>query len=490
MPFGGGGAPGPRTRSELLAARHNETVSHIRDVLTTWEHNNPVWARRLTGPEAAKALGYAGSHADQPFASRRDMIHARRTAQRAAAFASSGFDQETQAKLTAHELGALNTQIARPTVDPSLKWVEKPTFPSRSALRAERRADNVRTLDAATEANERNGVLGAEARVQRRIDQNIAFLQQAGPGPSRANLLAERRRVRAAESQAAHDAHPVPQPALYSKREEPFWKLEAAVKPKGEYATTAADMAKSVQPTTEHATGAPSAESGAPRPSTAVDVLPNGKQSAEMLRAKQRWWTKPEVYPAVAPFVPRAEEPFKLAVDDRRYLARKLSSGAKKSQRGYPPEDITVCDKLTSQPPPSLANFAAEQNARKPFRQYTSSTFRFLPSEPREVVPGQDATNFDGYEFTQPLYSSFTADKTFRDPTLNLPPRPGPSARAQRLAARERARPSTSTGMRGAETRPMPASAPNGAGEGGMAATRPMASTMERPLTVAMGDAR
>ena len=68
--------------------------------------------------------------------------------------------------------------------------------------------------------------------------------------------------------------------------------------------------------------------------------------------------------------------------------------------------------------------------------------------QPREIMTGQPdvMSNFDGYEFTQPLYSSFTADKTFQP--QKLPPRPQPRSRTGGAAVRERVRPSTTTGSR------------------------------------------
>ena len=160
-------------------------------------------------------------------------------------------------------------------------------------------------------------------------------------------------------------------------------------------------------------------------------------------------------------------------------MHKKLSSGPKKAQRGYPPEKMQISGKVTQMPPPSLAHFT-DQEPRKPFQPYTGATFKFLPSEPREVVPGQDTTAFDGYEFTQPLYSSFTADKTFQPP--KLPPRP--RARQGTIAVRERARPSTTNGMRMPGEQPR--SAPNAPGMGGFGP----AGMDPRPGTAAMGALR
>ena len=503
--------PPARTRSELLSRRRQELSDGYQNTYNKWEHENPAWARRLTGPAAAAALGYGGG-GDCPFPSRRDMLLERRQTQRINAMKASGFDDETQQKLTAFPLDAITTSLSRPTEDPSLRWVEEPAHKSRSALRAERRADNVRTLDAATERNVREGKLDAEQRVQHRIDMNIAYLQAAPVGQSRDELLANRRKQRASDALAAYTAYKPPQPSTFASQEEPFWKLNRAVAPKCDYtsstehatrsmlntgAAKAAEHATILSPAAAEADAPPHAEAAASAaanhaanaaaaaavPScasaSAPELLPNGSQSAEMLHARQKWWAKPDVYPAVGPREPRQEEPFKLQAGDMRYMHRKLSSGPKRSQRGYPVETRQVAEKLTLMPPPSLAHFTDAE--RKPFQAYTGATFKFLPSEPREVVPGQDQTSFDGYEFTQPLYSSFTADKTFQPP--RLPPRPKPRQGA--VALRERVRPSTTDG-RAARSGPMPSTAPNGPGFGGF----PEAPSAMRPGTVAMGAVR
>lgn len=215
-------------------------------------------------------------------------------------------------------------------------------------------------------------------------------------------------------------------------------------------------------------------------------------------------------------------------------------------------------------PPPPAVNVMADDPRLVPFRQYSGAKYKFLPSEPREMIPGQDQTcplqptarapclpgchaafplhptqpfrrfaatgrrassllspltptclhvswrlpvtthchihlrstdpparssspaAFDGYEFTQPLYSSFTNDKTFQPP--RLPPRPQPRSRANAgPALRERARPSTTTGSRfEGRTGQHPSSAPNGPGNGGLG---PMTPAM-RPGTAAMGALR
>ena len=103
-----------------MASRRAESTSQLQTRYNDWEAQNPVWARRLTGPEAANALGYSGERECQ-FASRRDMLHARRTAARENAMRTSGFNEATQKKLTSHELGVLHTSLSRPTVDPPLR---------------------------------------------------------------------------------------------------------------------------------------------------------------------------------------------------------------------------------------------------------------------------------------------------------------------------------------------------------------------------------
>jgi len=120
---------------------------------------------------------------------------------------------------------------------------------------------------------------------------------------------------------------------------------------------------------------------------------------------------------------------------------RKLSSGPKRSQRGYPSETRHVAEKITNQPPPPSFELPTDPRMAQ-FHQTTSAAFKFLAAEPRDVH-SQDQTSADGYEFTQPLYSSFSADKTFQP--RKLPPRPPYDIGA---ATRERTIPSTMTGGR------------------------------------------
>lgn len=428
---------------------------------------------------------------------------------------SSGFDEATQKKLTSFEPNTLTTAISRETVDPSLAWHQDPVTKTRSQLRAERRVDNVRTLDAATEKNARDGVLGAEARVQRRIDQNIVFLQAAPLGESREALMQRRRDERASAALAAYNAYQPPQPPTFAGQDVPFWKLQRELgdgrQPREYHTTTEAETRKTLSTAMEHAandaarvTATLPADSPAvahasavlavreaaahntPSSASAPELLPNGSQSYEMLKARQRFWAKPDNIAAVCPELPRADDPFKLGTGETTFLNKKLTSGPKKSQRGYPPETRQVAEKVTMLPPPPAVNVMADDPRLVPFRQYSGAKYKFLPSEPREMIPGQDQTSFDGYEFTQPLYSSFTNDKTFQPP--RLPPRPQPRSRANAgPALRERARPSTTTGSRfEGRTGQHPSSAPNGPGNGGLG---PMTPAM-RPGTAAMGALR
>ena len=103
----------PRTRSELLASRRAESSHLLQSRYNEWESQNPVWAKRLTGPEAAAALGYGRPAGSPGWNSRSEMLHARKTVSREAAMRASGFDAETQKKLTSHELDMLSTSISR-----------------------------------------------------------------------------------------------------------------------------------------------------------------------------------------------------------------------------------------------------------------------------------------------------------------------------------------------------------------------------------------
>ena len=367
----------------------------------------------------------------------------------------------------------------------------------------------MRALSDAQQHNERDGKPGAEARVQRRIDQNIVFLQQAPIGESRTALLERRKAERGKAALDAYQSYQQPQHPTFASQPEPFWKLQRergdGRQPR-EYTTTTEALTRATLTAAANASAAEAARMRATLPAespavavatdraaqsaavanataSAPELLPNGSQSFEMLRARQQWWAKPDVYAAVGPPRPRAEEPFKLAIDDHDYLHRKLSSGPKKAQRGYPIETRQIAEKITGMPPPAIGADMFDDPRMAPFRQYTGATFKFLPSEPREDVPGQDVTSFDGYEFTQPLYSSFAADKTFQPP--KLPPRPVRNPRAGAPALRERTRPSTTTGARFDATRgTQPSSAPSGQATGGLGST--MGASTMRPGTAAL----
>ena len=70
--------------------------------------------------------------------------------------------------------------------------------------------------------------------------------------------------------------------------------------------------------------------------------------SSEQLKSDQRWFAKPEQYPVVSPAEPRADDAFKLSAAEKRFLTRKLSSGPKRAQRGYPPELVALTEKVTA----------------------------------------------------------------------------------------------------------------------------------------------
>uniref|UniRef100_A0A7S2BLS4 Uncharacterized protein n=1 Tax=Haptolina brevifila TaxID=156173 RepID=A0A7S2BLS4_9EUKA len=192
-----------------------------------------------------------------------------------------------------------------------------------------------------------------------------------------------------------------------------------------------------------------------------------------MLNSSKKWWVKPEFYPKVCPEHPPMPDPFKVSAEDTKFLHRKLSSGAKKAQRGYPLESRIIAGKITDQAAPSLAD-ATMRVADKPFRQHTGATFKFMPSEPREILPGTTDSNTDGYEFTQPLYSSFTADRTFVPP--KLPPRAHQRARP---AMRERVRPASTQASCGMMGSSMPANTLPPTSHGGtMGSMRPVTAAV------------
>lgn len=115
----------------------------------------------------------------------------------------------------------------------------------------------------------------------------------------------------------------------------------------------------------------------------------------------------------MSPAEPRGNDDFKLPLDDTRYLARKLSSGAKKTQRGYPPQVSLLPEKVTAAPAPALTipGRATANTGGRRFQRFSDSVFRFLPPEER-ADHGQGPLT-DGFQFTQPLYSSFSKSGVF-----------------------------------------------------------------------------
>ena len=448
----------PATRTELLQRRKAETHEALRLTHSAWEMVNPMWAPQLTGPAAAAALGYVSGQGQRTgHATRRELLLARKIAGREAAISSSGFADAAGPRQGAEPAGMI-TSLARPNAkEPSLAWVEAPPHPTRSELMHERARLEREDLEAQAQAHVERGQLDTNGRVAQRVAESVAYIREAPKGESRAALLAARKEARVRESEAAAAAVGVAYVPRFSEQPKPFWH----VGPQGEAAA---------------ARGA------------------GGSSSFEDMQATRRWYARPEVYPKVGP--PRREEPFKLTADDKVFLCRKLSSGPKKAQRGYPREAGELCGKVTAGPAPPLPK-AAEKDVKKGGgnRRFTDSVFRFLAEE--ENMKGESATESvgDGLRFTAPLYSSFTKSGVFSPPRLphpavqrvrasktrgayRPPAEPAAAERAESWAARTDARaetrPFTTTGCSrmGNSLRPaaQPPSAPAGM-TGGLGAT-------------------
>ena len=336
----------------------------------------PMWAPKLTGLAAAKALGYIDPNKPKPnFASRTEMLDARRVA-------SGGLPRNAQP----------NTNLVRDVADPSVDWVDEPKFKTRSSLLGHRKDANVEQLLQQAEESILSNRLDANARVQKRIDENVQFLLSARKGRTRAELLASRRKARIAEAESGAAAVPHIPVARFSDSPAPFWRL-----------------------------------------STGVDDKNLGASHEELI-GRRKWYAKPEVYSRTgAP--PRAEEPFKVSKSGARFLHKKLSSGPRKSMRGYAPQSIRdVSLKPTEAPAPELPvqwrsrtereeadardPLGAAERAKlpKPKMRWTDQVLNF---EVREQVQDDDGPELgDGIQFTAPLYSSFTKSGVFEAPKL------------------------------------------------------------------------
>jgi hypothetical protein len=274
------------------------------------------------------------------------------------------------------------TSLVRPYLkNPSTAWVDKPRRCTRSELLQSRQRENVQALQEAGDQHATTGRPGANERVQNRVAESVAYMQRAPPGRSRSAMLAERRRERVEEAEAAGPARMHAEVALYSTQDRPFWKLRTDEQVPGEYG----------------------------------GVASSGIASHEEYAAVQKWWAKPEVPKIGNPR--RAPEPFKLdAETDKRFLNRKLSSGPKKAMRGYPPDATTLAEQLTNAPAP-LVELVKVGDEMKP-RHTNRFTDAILITRNSEKPPEPSLLLGDGLAMSAPLYSSFQKDGIFREPWL------------------------------------------------------------------------
>ena len=405
------------TRSVLLAARRAETGAELQGQYDAWADRNPVWAPRVQGPEAAAALGYVSGGVRSGPATRKELMLERKKENLKIAVASSGFDRETQAAICSiSDQPALVTNLSRDAVDPTVAWVDKPRFASRTELREHNKQAGRAHIDGAMAKYARDGHMDAQARSDMRVDQSIQAMFEAGGGATRSELLASRRRQRMAEVEAAADLHGHASVPQFAEQAAPYWLV-------GKPGSAAADRADGTN--TRRA------------------------MSSEQLKSDQRWFAKPEQYPIVSPAEPRVDDAFKLSNAEKRFLTRKLSSGPKRAQRGYPPELVALTEKVTVAPAPTLP--ARDQTAAVPGKRaavrpqrFSEMVFRFLL--PEERMDADQGPQTDGLQFTRPIYSSFTKSGIFEEPRRGYSPI---ASRVSRGAGRS-GRPRSQTGSRGA----------------------------------------
>lgn len=386
----------PVSRTELIARRRSETISQLQAQHDGIASMRPQFAPRLTGAEAAAALGYVRPFSDQTYESRTHMLVSRKAQMTKASAVAAGPDgamayaptvaSHLPPRTDEHGNPNMITSLMRPYLkNPSTAWVDKPQRSTRSELLQARQHDNVRTLQAVADRHATTGRPSVDERVQGRVAESVAYMQRAPPGKSRTEMLAERRRERVEEAEAAGPARRQ-EIALYSSQDMPFWQLRTDENPHGEYG----------------------------------GVASSGIGSHEEYAARQKWWAKPEVLSKIGK-PPRAPEPFKLdAGNDKRFLNRKLSSGPKKAMRGYPPDVTALAEKLTNapappvEPIPRMVKVGDEMKPRHTTR-YTDAILMFRNSE---KPPEPSLLLGDGLAMSAPLYSSFQKDGIFREPRL------------------------------------------------------------------------
>lgn len=365
------------TRSELLAQRKQSYIDANEDRKRAHEEANPTWAATLSAAPGERKPSYNRT---------RTQIQAERRQDRVATSVLASGDgvlEREKAIMLSRDPTALVTTISRPHAygpELPLTYVEQPALPTRSALMHARRQD---LLGANAQTMKRIGQHGYRSFYQRvgdRLDSSLKHYydsQEAGGQKLTRGMLMEARKADfLAENEAflaRHRAHEVREPR-YADQAEPFWTLGREV----------------------------------PQPAIS---------SREGLLESQQWYRKREVY---GPFhAPREPDPLK--VGDAARLADKLSSGPKRAQRGYPAEKAIVADKITAMdgPDPSALHFQR--------RALHKETVKYLHLK---TLSEQPSGGFSaGLAMEQPLYSSFSRDRIFREPPRLPPPHALPARR-------------------------------------------------------------
>ena len=326
----------PPTRSELLLRRKEETIRVMQGQYDVWQ------ARQITQPVATKTVAQSRNDGAGP-RSKSQLALERKKKNLVDSISGSGFDPATQAALLHDSQDVeLCTSISRPTIEPTIAWIDEPVHSTCAQLLEARRQSTLNSVLKAAAQPKRS--MNSRERADYRVDLAVKLLSSAEPGKSRQELLARRKNERASSNEEMHMSSQRDQPPRFSSQEEPFWTLDAR---------------------------------------ETHDRNKGSTQSLEVLKEQRKWYAAPGAYPRANQRIDNgAQKPdaFKVASNNLqsplKYLDNKLTSGPKRSMRGYPPEGIKIAAKLTDMPAPALP-LHSDTNVQGGFRSFTDTAFKF-----------------------------------------------------------------------------------------------------------------
>lgn len=364
------------TRSELLNQRRLAYIAANEERKRAHEEANPTWAATLTVTAGERKPTFNRTQTQLKAERRQDRVATSVLA------SGDGILERDKNIMLAADPTALVTTISRPDAyGPMLPmtYVEDPKQPTRSELLQTRKHELVQANAQTMRRIGQEGYRSFYQRVGDRLDSSLKSYydsQEAGGQKlTRNQLLAHRKADFIAENEdflSRHRAGEVREPK-YADQSEPFWTLGREV------------------------------------------PMPAINSRNELLEAQQ-WYRKPEVY--VPGREPREPDPFKIGEAAR--LADKLSSGPRRFQRGYPAERREIAGKITDLPAPDPSTLTTADQRKATVKETLRYLHFKIHTEQRMGNAGQIGPDL---AMEKPMYSSFTRDRIFREPSRAPRPR-------------------------------------------------------------------